>query len=550
MATFFVYIQIINMKLRWTVILAVINAVLLWVVVTHVISPPGRQAFDSQVRTFLPLNKADWDGLGLKTTGTTWKVTRDRWGHWWLRSPVEWPAKAALVSRMNGYLSTLAVDSAFAATELGRVGQDLKSYGLDNPRAILEVMSGSKTLSYKIGNTTPLGNKVYVLSADEKEVWVVDAGINEYLTYSPEALREEGLLPFSPVELEAMEVEKEGLTTRYERKTGSNQWQIKIAGQTLPIRPGAWESWLGALLKNRPASTEVLAQNFNALARINFQTLYGRRSLTVGELTKDGTQRVARWEGSLEVFLAPAEVLPTSEDFLEARALPLQPKDITAIDWNTEGSLLSLRKLETGQWVIASDGNITADGVLIEVLLQDLCAAQATPKITGRATAKGAEQLTLQTSAEKITLQLTRSPEGVGLQREDSPVSYSAKLWPIRPASTDLADRHLLGPVDSVKSVIFKTLPGEVKKEFAEGSPQTEALRALASNVLRVRRWLKTPLPTAQYQLQALTSTGPFSITLAKAEGVWIGQYGSGESAKTFEAGEELGAYLDTLVAL
>jgi hypothetical protein len=406
------------MKLRWTIILFIINALLLWGIVEQLATPPAERSFNSLVRSFLPLSRADWDGIGVSTAAGGWKVSRDRWGHWWLKSPVEWPAKDGIVSRMDGYLATLQVDSAFAVADLGRVGQSLKSYGLDNPRAVLEVMSGAKTLSYKIGNETPLGNKVYALSADEKEVWVVDSGLNKYLSLAAADLRKEGFFPFSIIELESVEVDQAGVLTLYERKTGGNLWQLKLGEKNIPLKPGAWEDSLTKLsttpTTEAPAASvaQSVLKSLAPAGRINFQTLYGRQSLLLGDADKTGQNRFVQWEGEKNGFYIPASALGIlkAENFLETRPIPVNPSDATAIDWTTSAGTISLRKLESGAWVIASRENAPADPDAVKNLLERLSSVDGRPAAQSKAVMPvGGEKIRLQTASRTLELTVARS---------------------------------------------------------------------------------------------------------------------------------------------
>lgn len=547
------------MKLRWTLILAAINIVLLWAVVRQVVYSPSQRAFDSQVRTLLPLSKTDWDGMGVTTPQGSWKVSRDRWGHWWLRQPAEWPAKPAIVSRMNGYLATLAVDSTFATAELGRVGQSLRSYGLETPRAVLEVTSGNQTLSYKIGNTTPLGNKVYVLSADEKEVWVVDAGLNEYLATTPAQLRQEGFFPFNIIELEALEVEQGGAVTRFERKQGTNLWQLKLGERYLELKPGLWESWLQNLSKTSTVSAGKADEAQQALrtpaARLNFQLLYGRKSLVVGEADRQANQRSARWDGTQETFFLPADALTAlqqPERFLEPRPLPLIPGEVATLDWTVGGNTLSLRKLERGQWVIASQNNTPADSEAVNSLLETLCSIEARPiLVSGGGNTPGSETLRAKTAKQTVELSLLRTSGKVQVTTPDGRLAYEALVWPNVPPSAEMLDRNIFEEnPGELTGIGWKQLPDAPERTFAADSPQTQAMNALAKNTPRVGRWLapaEEPSGAPQYQLELQSAKGTQFLNFWKTDAGWRGMTAQ---KKFFEPDDALKVFLDTLLTL
>ena len=571
------------MKIRWTIILLLINVLLFWGIAEQFVRNPAERAFDSQVRSFLPLSKNDWDGVGVKTQENSWEVSRDRWGNWWLKQPFEWPAKVNLVSRMNGTLVTLSVDSAFAVDELARTGQNLASYGLETPRAVLEVKNGTKTLSYKIGNNTPLGNKLYVLSADGKEVWVVDSSINEYLAYTPAQLKQEGFFPFSLVELEALDVQNDDKLMRFERKKGTSAWQLTLDGQQIPLAPGLWESALGKLSgaplkeKKDPATADLI---FTAKTQLTFQTLYARRVLEVAESAKATDETLVRWDGAKEVFRIPASALSflNAESFLDTHPLSLSPDKIKSLDWTSDGITLSLRKLEDGHWRIISSGVLTepslqvqdktvsvgelADDETVEKILEELCAQVAVPKLVSKdspatisAITGVVETLRLQDDGPAQELSITRGKNAVTLASLQKTVAYDAPSWPKRPNTLDLLDKKVTSALPGViTSLSLKTASGQTKT-FAPQSPEIEAVRSILQSQIRAKRWvdgasvsINLPENKLKYRLDILSEDKSLSFEFWKKEDVWQVQLVS--AARAFVPEDSFAAVLDALSTL
>lgn len=571
------------MKLRWTVILFIVNALLLWGIITQLGNPPAERAFSGQTRLFLPLSKNDWDGIGVKSATTGWKVNKDRWGRWWIRSPYEWPARAGVVSRMSGTLATLAVDSSFAVEELGRVGQTLKSYGLDNPRAVLEISSGSRTLLYKIGDATPLGNKIYVMSADEKEVWVVDGVLNEYLNLTAAQIKQEGFFPFELIELEAVELEQGGVSRRLERKTGSNLWQLKLADGSLELKPGAWENWL-VRLSNTPTVEAGAANVVQVLktptGRLNFQTLYGRRSLLLGDLDKTGGKRSVQWEGENNAFWVRADAVSAQnlEEFLETRPVPLNPSDISSLDWTKGEKNLSLRKLESGKWVLLNKENTPADAAAVELLLEKLCAVEGKPSLTVPGVVV-AETLRLQTPKQVVELKIAASEPKIIILALGGKLSYEVAEWESIPAEENLIDRTVFEWSEGrdLSFVLTKRLAKKVGVaaeavepaesvaptvvEYAAKSPPAEALRSLLHGGLKAEKFLTTMpekeniLLTAELVITPIDvqkdsvsdkTVSPLTLVLAKTATGWVVQY----AQKNFEPERNFADFLDLLIEL
>ncbi len=539
------------MKLRWTFVLFAINALLLWGVLEHLAVPASERAFAAQAKSFLPLGRGEWSGLAVKRAdGSFWSAQKDRWGRWWLKAPYEWPAKTLPISQINGLLSSLEVESAFAVSELLRVGQNLRSYGLETPRSILEVSNASRRLSYKIGNPTPLGGKLYILSPDEKEVWVVDAKLEECLAYTPAQLREAGMFPFSVVELEALEVEQGSKKIRYERKTGENRWQLKLASGMLPLDEGRWDIYLSQMNSAEPleVSQEALKQVF---CRFGFQMLYGRRNLIVGEKTADGRGYLAAWEGSQSVFGLPSEFVSAlnPENFLVSRPLPFNVNEILSLDWTVGEKTLALRRLESGQWVIASADNTPADSKEVENLLERLCAPEGKIQFFQSSELPTlSEKLRLQTSGCNVEFLVWRDSDSVKLFHPSSEVSYQLPALPAAPPAASLADRRLfIPPLPEPESVIFRVLGAPpAENVYAGASPQQQALWALLKAQPRAKHWVEPPLANPTHQLELKVDKQTFVMDFWRQGPTWIGRF----SGRAFELDEDFGALLDTFLSL
>jgi len=548
------------MKIRWTVVLLVINLLLIWGVVDQFCAPPVERSFNSQMRSFLPLSRADWDGLGVSTSGFMWSASRDRWGHWWIKAPFDWPAKEGVVSRMNGYLLTLQVDSAFAVEDLGRVGQSLHSYGLDNPRAILQVSSGAKGLSYKIGNTTPLGNKVYVLSSDQKEIWVVDSGINEFISYKPSALRQEGFFPFNLMELESVEVTLRDDVFTYSRVPGSALWQLKMNGRVFPVGDGMWEKWMKLLSSAQVAEIsgpDLLQQSSKgSVGMIVFQTLYGRRTLYLGGSDKTTDTYQVQWEGEKQSFGVPASNMGVMDpnNFVNPHPVSLNPEDISSLDWTDLNGTISLRRLESGQWVVASLANAAASTPDIKDLLMRLSATQGVPLIKKSPTQSDLayEKVRLGSASGDVELWISRQKGKVLVMTNNGFLVYDVDGCPQRPALKDLLENAIFpAGIAQLSGFSFSSLKERaLTKDYSLESPQGKALRSLIGSTPKVSKWLEASEgkqlgdPSAKMDLHLHDKT--LSVDLWHSQRGWIGRI----DGRYFEMGSDMAAFLDVISAL
>ena len=115
---------------------------------------------------------------------------------WMLTKPIEWPANSHAVSRVLNELMLLEPETSFLVKDLARSGLSLADYGLDKPQLTLTFTAGVAgsgtpltTSTLKIGDTTKVGNRLYVLSPDGQRIHVVGRSLADSLTLTLDQLR-------------------------------------------------------------------------------------------------------------------------------------------------------------------------------------------------------------------------------------------------------------------------------------------------------------------------------------------------------------------------
>jgi len=394
------------MRLRWTLTLIVINLILIWLVAGGLVKPATRRGFEAQVSTFLPLQKADWDYLSVSTDEGGWTAQRDSWGRWWLKSPVEWPGRYERFSKMISFLTTLKIESAFSASQLKRVGQSLMSYGLEKPQGILEIGSQGKTESYKIGSATPLGEKLYVLSERNDEIWVVSRELLSYIDPAYEPYKADGFFPFDIVELENVSVQLGDESFKLERKSNTSSWQLVLEDQKVLLKQGAWERYLDELGQQTPSEfveLDAAQQGLKVPAgRLIFKTLYGRRALLIGGLANT-QQRWVQWEGSKNAFTLPQSLLDglKPENFVGKSLLDAPIQQVLGLSWKSSEGSFVLQKTDDGWRIGSGDQDMQpADETTIKEYLIYLLALEGEPFFKEPIFLSSAPLLTLQTSSQ------------------------------------------------------------------------------------------------------------------------------------------------------
>ncbi|MFA5057429.1 MAG: DUF4340 domain-containing protein, partial [Opitutaceae bacterium] len=113
---------------------------------------------------------------------------------WMLTKPIEWPANPHAISRMLNELMFLEHETSFLVKDLSKSGLSLADYGLDKPQLTLTFTAGldgapRKTVTLRIGDTTKVGNRLYVLSPDGERIHVVGRGLIDSLALTLDQLR-------------------------------------------------------------------------------------------------------------------------------------------------------------------------------------------------------------------------------------------------------------------------------------------------------------------------------------------------------------------------
>ena len=383
----------------------------------------------------------------LKRTGETWQLT----------APLDWPANPAAVSLIINDLQFLKDETSFAVADLKANGQSLADYGLENPKVTVEFSNASTATpdatpiktTLKLGDTTKIGNRLYVLSPDEKRIHVVSRALADSLAVTLDKLRADALLTIPGFEARALRIQS---TTRVALHRDDQRWTFDT-----PIVARASKSAidlalneLGALrakafiTENPPATLPSAAPTY----RITIEGNNRRETLLLGTpaaapvsssavSTGSSVDYYAQLEGRTALFTVALPVGPKSlketldkaqEELREKRVLDFEPGLVTAISLrapNTAGQpSLTLQRLEapansadTAAWQIIRRDNadstsqtLPADRAAVQRLLEQLRILSAVSFTSDAPTAADLERLGFARPEREITLTLAKSP--------------------------------------------------------------------------------------------------------------------------------------------
>jgi len=115
-------------------------------------------------------------------------------GAWLLAAPLEWPANDFAVRLILNQLQFLENETGFLVSDLDRNGQTLADYGLAEPRIVVTCTPAApkpaegapaqpapKPFVLKIGATAAVGDRLYILSPDERRIHVANPRASENL---------------------------------------------------------------------------------------------------------------------------------------------------------------------------------------------------------------------------------------------------------------------------------------------------------------------------------------------------------------------------------
>ncbi|HEY0864680.1 MAG TPA: DUF4340 domain-containing protein [Lacunisphaera sp.] len=406
------------MRSKVTVVLLFLNVVLFCYIYFYDLPRiDERKTLEARRRVLGP-EAATIEALTRKDrTGATVRLEK-RTDSWWLTAPYEWPADRNAIAGLINALELLEHETSFPVADLASSGRSLADYGLADPTLILEFTSSGRAYTLKIGDTTTVGNRLYVLSPDGARIHVVGRSLAEAVGLPLDTLRAASIFSVPVFEVRSLNVQTAApanLKVRL-RRDAASRWAFEA-----PINARASK-----------AAVEVTINAVNALTAKNFLeprdtdldraglsspslriTLEGnarRETLLLGNPTgapvapREGaagtgagaTEYFAKIEDKDVVFstVVSKELLDVlrsaQEELRDPRVLDFEPAAVTALTLVAPGAPeLTLQKLEGEQgWqaVVRVSGaapqTIAADPGVVTTLLQkisQLSAREARP---------------------------------------------------------------------------------------------------------------------------------------------------------------------------
>ena len=318
---------------------------------------------------------------------------------WFIHSPVQWPANNFSVNQILHQLNLLKESAKFTYDELIETDQNLKDFGLDEPKLTFNLKKDSQSLSLLVGNSTPLGNKLYIYLPEKESIYVVESDLLKDDVLKVKDLYSKQIFDIPNFEIDALNYQLQAsekdsrgqLSVRLEKNINDGSWQFMS-----PLNVKA-DSVL--VSKTLQALTVTIVEKFlpleivdsdmlgfeNPYMKISLQGNKRRNTLILGNALNDPNNSksyYAKLEGNPTVFTVKGnqydQFIQAHKDLREKNFIKFNTKSISTIDVSDLEKFTKLQKLENNEWQALSLNETTptkpfqADSEVIDNLVSDL----------------------------------------------------------------------------------------------------------------------------------------------------------------------------------
>lgn len=410
------------MRLRLTLFLLFLNAALFGYLLY--LDQSGEISADDSRLVFSPGMVEQADSISIQNAATSDSWTTEKIGErWMLREPVLWPANPFAMKSLTTALRSLRWETRFSVDDLSDVGRELENYGLGAGASMLSLRVGEENINLRIGAPTEVGSRLYVLSPDEEEVFVVRRQVLEGLELSSERLYDNQIIQIPPAEVRSIYIQSgNNGSSRIELLRENESWVLRA-----PIRVGASNvavtNALDALYLTTAKEFTEVAPSIHGLdtptLRLNINGTQRQQTLLVGSPIEDalgGNTAYAKLEAYPTIFIVDRSTLSPwvqpQETLRERRIIPFNPEEASAIQITSDDLSLNLQKLESGLWqLVTSGGNstlrtLTADPRIVRDLIVRLASMEALQFVSDAPSEADLERFGLASPQRTITIRL------------------------------------------------------------------------------------------------------------------------------------------------
>ena len=288
------------------------------------------------------------------------RVFQKKGNRWWIKKPVFWRANEHAVHQILNQLKFLEFEIRFSLEEMIQGGRDLAEYGLDKPDFSIVFGDQSNSIELSFGKLSEIGNRIYVLSPDKKDVLVIKQDVVKSLINPLSDLIESNIFVepiFSVKELTVEKRQDQLQRTRLEKGDESWKFSIPFEDQVDPMKIKYFLNHLYALKLEDfvfEEDTESIQSSFeNPKLRLVVGSKEKQEILLVGKeviSTKfpDRTNYYAKRKNLDEIFIISNKVFTLVEDmenFLRYnRLVDFDEKSLQRMVVKNEGNQVTIQK--------------------------------------------------------------------------------------------------------------------------------------------------------------------------------------------------------------
>lgn len=388
------------MRFKFTAVLLLLNLIAFGILLTYRQKDAANTSQDSGLSAIIGQRLVEADRIQItgREIPTPRVLIRDG-ADWNLIQPMQWSANYFAVNRILNQLQFIEEKATFTLDEIQRTGQDLGDFGLDQP--ILEISiseDNANPIRLSIGNTTEIGNNIYLLGPDQQQIYVVSRNVIDSLLVDLMDLRNREIYNIPVFEIDALSVlidttqSQTGNDLRVYLKRTNAGWLFE-APITAEADPTLVANTINALASTKvirfiqPEASDPVLQGLNAPSmRITINGNKRSQTLLLGnkEIGEKGEDNYfAQLEGNPSIFTVDAaafdQLREAQEALRERNFMQFNPEALTAINISENGTQVRLQKIETGGWHVIQGKNETtaiqpyhADPTIIAQLISDL----------------------------------------------------------------------------------------------------------------------------------------------------------------------------------
>ena len=318
---------------------------------------------------------------------------------WFIDSPIQWPANNFSVNQIIHQLNLLKESAKFTYDELIETDQNLKDFGLDDPKLTFNLKKGTQSLNLLVGNSTPLGNKLYIYLPEKESIYVVESDLLKDDVLKVKDLYSKQIFNIPNFEIDALNYQLQAsekdsrgqLSVRLEKNINDSSWQfmspLNVKADSVLVAKTLQALTATAVEKFLPleiVDSDMLGFE-NPYMKISLQGNKRRNTLILGNALNDPNNSksyYAKLEDNPTVFTVKGnqydQFIQAHKDLREKNFIKLNAKSISTIDVSDLEKFTKLQKLENNKWQALSLNENTptkpfqADSEVIDNLVKDL----------------------------------------------------------------------------------------------------------------------------------------------------------------------------------